>query len=77
MKLIGSISAFQHDLDAAFGRMAALGFDAVDLILIEAWGLVSVEKLVGGFGRELQRVQDLLKKHGLTAVSVNVAFSPD
>lgn len=77
MKIIGSVSAFQQDLDSALGRIAALGFDAVDLILIESWGLVSVAKLLDDFDGEVARVRGLLNKHGLTAASVNTAFKPD
>ncbi|WP_269523720.1 hypothetical protein [Coraliomargarita parva] len=35
MKRIGSISAFQNDLDFAAGSLVGLGFDVVDLILVE------------------------------------------
>lgn len=76
MKIIASTSAFKNDLDNALKELAALGFDAVDLILIESWGLVSVEKLVTSFEEETRRVRDLLEKHGLRARSINTGFSP-
>ena len=76
MKIIGSTSAFNTDLDDALGRLGALGFSEVDLILIEDWGLVSVQALVDDFDKETARVRMILEKHGLRAVSVNAAFSP-
>ena len=76
MKIIGSTSAFKGDLDHALGRLKALGFDAVDLIVIEDWGLISLNALVDDFDAETARVRGLLEKHGLQAVSVNAGFSP-
>jgi len=76
MKIIASTSAFKDDLDHALETLARLGFEEVDLIAIGSWGLVSVEALVEDFDAELARVQGLLSKHGLRAVSMNTAFSP-
>ena len=77
MRIIGSTSAWKNDLDHALARLRALGFDEVDLIAIESWGLVSLAALVKDFEREASRVEALLSKHGLRAASVNAAFSPD
>ena len=77
MRIIGSTSAWKNDLDHALARLRALGFDEVDLIAIESWGLVSLAALVKDFEREASRVETLLAKHGLRAVSVNTAFNPD
>ncbi|MGC9450217.1 MAG: sugar phosphate isomerase/epimerase family protein [Oceanipulchritudo sp.] len=74
MKIIGSTSAWKNDLDHALGRLKALGFEEVDLIVIESWGLVSLRRLVDDFDAECGRVEALLDKHGLRAVSVNAAF---
>ena len=77
MKIIGSTAAWKNDLDHALGRLAALGFSEVDLIVIESWKHVSLEALVADFETEASRVERLLAKHGLRAVSVNAGFSPD
>lgn len=77
MRIIGSTAAWKNDLDHALGRLAALGFAEVDLIVIESWGLVSPQALTTDFETEASRVERLLAKHGLRAVSVNAAFSPD
>ena len=77
MRIIGSTSAWKNDLDHALARLRALGFDEVDLIAIESWGLVSLAALLKDFEREASRVETLLAKHGLRAVSVNTAFNPD
>lgn len=74
MKSIGSTSAWKGDLDHALARLRALGFREVDLIVIESWGLVSLKRLVGDFEAECSRVEALLDKHGLCAVSVNAGF---
>ena len=68
---------FKGDLDAALRELAALGLREVDLIVIEAWNHVSLERLVRDFSKECARVEGLLAKHGLRAVSVNAAFLPD
>jgi sugar phosphate isomerase/epimerase len=77
LKIIGSTAAWKNDLDHALARLRELGFDEVDLIVIESWGLVSLDGLVNDFEREASRVEGLLAKHGLRAVSVNAAFTPD
>jgi len=77
MKIIGSTSAWKNDLDHALGRLRALGFKEVDLIVIESWGLISTNALVNDFEAEASRIEGLLARHGLWAVSVNSAFSPD
>ncbi len=77
MKIIGSTAAWKNDLDHALGRLCALGFKEVDLIVIESWGLISPKALVNDFEVEASRVKGLLARHGLRAVSVNTAFSPD
>lgn len=74
MKLIGSTSACKGSLDHALGRLKSIGFQEVDLIVIESWGLVSLNRLVEDFDAEADRVEELLLKHGLKAVSVNTAF---
>lgn len=76
MNLIASTSAFKNDLDAALAALAGLGFREVDLIVIDSWGLVSQEALVRDFDAETARVRGLLQQHGLEAVSINTAFSP-
>lgn len=77
MKIIGSTAPWKGDLDHALGRLAALGFREVDLIVIESWKLLSPAALVADFEAEAGRVERLLAKHGLKAVSVNAAFTPD
>lgn len=77
MKIIGSTSAWQKDLGKALGELKELGFEEVDLIAIEAWGLVSPASLVSNYQAERDRVWGLLKQHGLKAVSMNAAFKPD
>jgi sugar phosphate isomerase/epimerase len=77
MKIIASVAPWKNDLDHALGRLAALGFTEVDLIVIESWGLVSLDALVADFETEASRVEGLLARHGLRAVSVNTAFFPD
>lgn len=77
MKIIASVSAWKGDLDHALGRLAALGFTEVDLIAVESWGLVSPDALVADFDAEATRVETLLARHGLRAVSINSAFAPD
>ena len=77
MKIIGSTSAWKNNLDHALARLRALGFDEIDLIVIESWGLVSPTALVNDFECEASRVEALLAKHGLRAVSLNAAFKPD
>lgn len=76
MKWIASVSAFKDDLDHALGTLASLGFKEIDLIVIDSWGLVSATALHDDFEAETSRVEGLLRKHGLTAVSLNSAFSP-
>jgi sugar phosphate isomerase/epimerase len=77
MKIIASTSAWKNDLDHALGRLSALGFKEVDLIVIESWGLISTNALVSDFEAEASRIEAMLAHHGLRAVSVNSAFSPD
>jgi sugar phosphate isomerase/epimerase len=77
MRIIGSTAPWKNNLDHALARLRALGFDEVDLIAIESWGLVSLAALVKDFEREASRVEALLAKHDLRAVSVNAAFNPD
>jgi sugar phosphate isomerase/epimerase len=77
MRIIGSTSAWKNDLDHALARLRALGYEEIDLIVIESWGLVSLAALVKDFEREASRVESLLAKHDLRAVSVNTAFNPD
>ena len=77
MKIIGSMSAWKKDMDYALGRLKALGFAEVDLIIIRGWELVSMDALVGDFEVEAGRIEKLLAKHGLRAASVNAAFKPD
>jgi hypothetical protein len=77
MRIIGSTAAWKNDLDHALACLRALGFDEVDLIAIESWGLVSLAALVKDFEPEASRVETMLAKHGLRAVSVNTAFNPD
>lgn len=74
MKIIGSTAAWKNDLDHALGRLKALGFDTVDLIVIESWGLVSLKRLLSDFEGECARVEGLLAKHGLRAAAVNAGF---
>ena len=40
MRIIGSTAPWKNDLDHALARLRALGFDEIDLIVIESWGLV-------------------------------------
>jgi len=77
MRIIGSTASWKNDLDHALARLRALGFEEVDLIVIESWGLVSLAALVKDFESEASRVEALFAKHSLRAVSVNAAFSPD
>lgn len=77
MKIIGSTAPWKDDLEYALSRLAALGFKEVDLIVIESWKLVSLDALVVDFETEASRVERLLEKHGMRAVSVNAAFRPD
>jgi len=77
MRIIGSTAPWRNDLDHALARLRALGFEEVDLIVIESWRLVSLAALVNDFESDASRVEALLEKHGLRAASVNAAFSPD
>jgi sugar phosphate isomerase/epimerase len=76
MNIICSLSAFKENHEDALTMIRALGFTEIDLILIENWGIVTPSQLVEDFDGQLKRVQNLLKKHDLKAVSINAAFSP-
>ncbi|MCX6971054.1 MAG: TIM barrel protein [Verrucomicrobia bacterium] len=77
MRIIASTAAWNDDLDLALTRLKALGFGEVDLLAIQSWGLIDVEALASDFESEAARIERLLAKHGLRAVSLNSAFSPD
>ena len=74
MAVACSTSAFRTDLDGALARVAALGFDAVDLIVMPGWDHVSPDRLVEDFDAEASRVEELLAAHELTPIAVNCAF---
>lgn len=76
MNLICSLSAWKENHDAALAGIRDLGFDAVDLILIENWGIVTPSQLADDFDRHLDRVRAALDRYGLRAAAVNAAFSP-
>lgn len=76
MNLICSLSPFKENHEDALSMIRSLGFTEIDLILIENWGIVTPSQLVEDFDGNLKRVQSLLKKHDLKAVSINSAFGP-
>jgi sugar phosphate isomerase/epimerase len=69
------MSAFKDDIDTAFGRIAAMGFQYVDIIAIPGWGLVELSKLVAAYESTRDNIKQLLIKHGLTPVAVNAAVA--
>ncbi len=73
-KIICSTSGFKMDLDTALGKIAGMGFDGIDLICIGGWNHVVLEELVNDFDRVAQTVEDLLRKHGLTAYAANAGL---
>jgi sugar phosphate isomerase/epimerase len=75
MAIACSTSAFKMPLDDALARVAGLGFSCVDLIAIPSWGHVSAPDLVSDWDAEAGRVEALVRKHGLTPVAMNAAFT--
>jgi sugar phosphate isomerase/epimerase len=66
-----STAAFRTGLDEALAEVARLGFSHVDLIAIEGWDHVNLERLSTHYDLESGRVKSLLEKHGLTPFAVN------
>jgi sugar phosphate isomerase/epimerase len=75
MAIACSTSAFKTSLDDALGQVAGLGFQHVDLIAIPSWGHVIPADLVADWEIAAQQVEELLKKHGLTPVAMNLAVT--
>lgn len=76
MRVACSTSAWRGDLEHALARVAALGFQYVDLICIDAWDHVTSSAVTGDYDAELARIRDLLARFGLIPVAVNIAPTP-
>jgi sugar phosphate isomerase/epimerase len=74
MAVACSTSAFKVSLDEALGRVARLGFQYVDLICISGWGHVMADELLEDFDGGVRKIEQMLTKHGLTPVAMNMAF---
>lgn len=71
---IGCSTAFCKDsLEEACARIAAMGFEWIDLICIPGWNHVLPERLVEQFDQEAGRVERLLERYRLRAHAFNMA----
>lgn len=74
---LGCSTAFENDsLERACGRIAAMGFEWVDLICIPGWNQVVPSALVNDFEGVSSKVARLLDRYGLRAHAFNMAV-PD
>jgi sugar phosphate isomerase/epimerase len=67
----------RHDLPTACERLAALGFDAVDLGAFEGWAHVSPATLPGNVDTVAARVGDACDAAGLDPVALNADAGTD
>jgi len=77
MAIACSTSVFcRSSLEEALRSIRALGFDQIDLLMIDGWVHVNTTDLAGDYAGTLARVDALLKQHALTPIAVNSGVSP-
>jgi sugar phosphate isomerase/epimerase len=77
MTIACSTSIFcQSSLEEALRGIRALGFDKIDLLMIDGWVHVNTTDLARDYAGTLARVDALLKQHTMTPIAVNSGVSP-
>jgi sugar phosphate isomerase/epimerase len=74
MAIACSTSAFKAPLEEALEKIAAMGFEAVDLIAIPGWGHVMPDACAADPSGTAGNLRHLLDARGLTPVAMNVAL---
>ena len=76
MKAACSTTGFTKlPLEDALRNIRELGFDSVDLLMMENWAHINPSELVADPVSEAKKVAEMLKNNGLTAVGINSNFS--